>query len=883
MPTLSAQLTQAEATRADTTNVQIASPHASEEARLRSLRALELLDTAAEERFDRLTELVAIIIDVPIALVSLVDQNRQWFKSNHGLTVRETPRDVAFCAHAIVAEQDSGPFVVADALLDERFSDNPLVTGEPNVRFYAGQVLHSPDGLPVGTLCAIDNKPRTLDSAQSQALSHLAALVEAELQGHKTACRSMAVAASEQTKSLILDAVNAGLVLQSASGALLDWNSAAEQLLGLTQAELGERTAGDPRFVWTREDGEPLRVADRPAAIALRTGQPVDGVICGLERPRSERIWLKISADLITDDHGEVQVVTTFTDVTGEVDERSERVRLERDIHHQAHLAQASLDALDQGVILTDINAHISVVNAAAERILGYTAEEITGLWRRGEWQSYDQDGHPIKLDDLAIVRAMVSSSPVVGELVQWRNKSGDFVLLRLTCVPNVEQDSMVVAFSDVTDEHFSRRLLDVTLEMAPAGLAMLDADGVVTRCNPAFADQVGRPAEAVVGLSAFDLIHPDDRPLAHSNRERLSDGAVTRTSLDHRVLRPDGAQRWVHTQIAVVPMTTGQIAIVSTFDITERLELLRDVSRFSYLFEQSNDMISVIDPDGSVQYSSPATARILGHPDEYLDPRGIYGPIHPDDVAVAASAVAEMMSSDEPVEPFTVRTSTADGSWLYIEYAGVDLLDEPAVAGLLITGRDVTQRVVLTDQLTHQASHDTLTNLANRTVVHDELERFLAEPSDRHVGLCFIDLDGFKSINDEFGHAAGDTVLEFVAECLRVNLRSSDTAARIGGDEFVVVLDPVETQADAVKCGERLLAAVVRLAAGLDGLGGFGASVGVSINRPGDTASSMLSRADAAMYRAKARGGGSVAVSADDAAAEARRQGTQPLRLHSM
>lgn len=130
-----------------------------EAVRLEILRDLEVLDTAPEMKFDELTRLVAETLDVPIALISLIDEDRQWFKSHHGIDATETSREVAFCAHAIL---DDEVFVVEDATKDPRFSDNPLVTADPNIRFYVGAPLITPSGHKVGTLCAIDGKPRQI-------------------------------------------------------------------------------------------------------------------------------------------------------------------------------------------------------------------------------------------------------------------------------------------------------------------------------------------------------------------------------------------------------------------------------------------------------------------------------------------------------------------------------------------------------------------------------------------------------------------------------------------------------------------------------------------------------------------------------------------------
>ena len=149
-----------------------------ETVRLLSLHSLRILDSAPEERFDRVTGMARRLFGVDICLVSLVDADRQWFKSKQGLEACETSREVSFCGHAILQER---AFVVEDAHADERFADNPLVTGDPGVRFYAGYPVHGPDGRRIGTLCLIDKTPRSFSASEVETLRDFAALVDDEL------------------------------------------------------------------------------------------------------------------------------------------------------------------------------------------------------------------------------------------------------------------------------------------------------------------------------------------------------------------------------------------------------------------------------------------------------------------------------------------------------------------------------------------------------------------------------------------------------------------------------------------------------------------------------------------------------------------------------
>jgi len=151
---------------------------ADEHERLSQLRSLAILDTPPEERYDRVTRMARRLFGVPIALVSLVDENRQWFKSCFGLDVSETDRRLSFCGHAIL---NKGVLVIEDASQDERFFDNPLVTGEPHIRFYAGQTLRTLSGHGLGTLCIIDREPRSFGEEDVAMLSDLAGMVEREI------------------------------------------------------------------------------------------------------------------------------------------------------------------------------------------------------------------------------------------------------------------------------------------------------------------------------------------------------------------------------------------------------------------------------------------------------------------------------------------------------------------------------------------------------------------------------------------------------------------------------------------------------------------------------------------------------------------------------
>ncbi len=317
--------------------------------RLCSLADYAVLDTAAETHFDALTQLAAMVMGVPIALISLVDFDRQWFKSRFGLGVVETPRDVSFCGHAVALD---APLIVSDAFRDARFSDNPLVTGEPHIRFYAGIPLRGHDGFVLGTLCAIDHEPREPSARQVEALQLLAgqAMALFELRRVGRQLRDERSALAEQQRQLadrerqlqtLFDGMVEGVVLRDASGTVLHHNAAAESILGMSSDELTGRIALDPRWQASHADGTPFADQDHPSVKALRTGQSQSDVVAVIRKTTGQQRWLSINSRPLNrpGETSPYAVITTFHDIT------EQRTVAERLSQHQRLVTTGTLAA----------------------------------------------------------------------------------------------------------------------------------------------------------------------------------------------------------------------------------------------------------------------------------------------------------------------------------------------------------------------------------------------------------------------------------------------------------------------------------------------------------------------------------------------------------
>ncbi len=206
-----------------------------EAGRVAALCSMAILDTPAEERFDRITRIAQAHFRVPIALVSLVDSERQWFKSRQGLDASETPRDISFCGHAILSDDT---LYIPNALDDLRFADNPLVTGGPKIRFYAGAPLHSPEGERVGTLCVIDDKPRVFSDAELMLLRDMAGCAEEELARTNRLEATQQIRDQEQRIRALVDTIVDGIIVIDARGIVQTLNPAAVTLFGYPADEV---------------------------------------------------------------------------------------------------------------------------------------------------------------------------------------------------------------------------------------------------------------------------------------------------------------------------------------------------------------------------------------------------------------------------------------------------------------------------------------------------------------------------------------------------------------------------------------------------------------------------------------------------------------------
>jgi diguanylate cyclase (GGDEF)-like protein/PAS domain S-box-containing protein len=319
----------------------------------------------------------------------------------------------------------------------------------------------------------------------------------------------------------------------------------------------------------------------------------------------------------------------------------------------------------------------------------------------------------------------------------------------------------------------------------------------------------------------------------------------------------------WVRTFIIIALVVRQILTLRENKTLTERLEarlvdLRGSEQRFEGLVRHSSDVVTVIDPDGTIQYQSESIQRVFGHRAETLLGRSSADMLDIESARRLAAMVKDVIAEPYGVRELEVQVRDSSGALCNAEMTVTNLLDDPAVHGLVLNTRDVSEQKRLEDKLVHQAFHDSLTALANRELFRDRVDEILRRSGPGlAVAILVLDLDGFKQVNDLLGHASGDELLVEVAERLHASVRPNDTVARLGGDEFAVLLENADGPA-AERVARRITTELQRPFQ-IDGQEvHIRGSVGIaSAGRGLVEADKLLRNADLAMYRAKAAGEG--------------------------
>jgi Amt family ammonium transporter len=519
---------------------------------------------------------------------------------------------------------------------------------------------------------------------------------------------------------------------------------------------------------------------------------------------------------------------------------------------------------MSDAVIIVDRRRHIVDLNTRAEELIGFNVEDVVAKPLAAVLPLALPAGEKLIGGEHTAVEATLGE----GDARRYFDLRGSPVH-----PDRGPASGMLLVLRDVTErrraehrleesEQRYRSLFDHNLDAAFAA----DTRGRVTSANAAAVRTFGYSEDEMIGHRFLMLVIPEDRwrTWSHFRRATRGEAQLYEATAMHR----DGHR--VILQVVNLPIVVGG-AVTGVYgiarDVTEQRRALEEIRKLEeqnrLLIENATDAIIVYDTDGRFLRVNRTFCDMMGYTKEDVAGRYVLDVVHVQDRAAMRERMHQRLAGGQPPAPREFRVVTRNGDILWMDYRASAVQTEDGGVAVQIIARDVTERRRVEAMLQHQALHDALTGLPNRTLFINRLEHALAAAGRRGgVAVLFVDLDGFKLVNDSLGHQAGDDLLINVGRRLADVLAAGDTLARFGGDEFAVLLEGVDDPGQAEEVAERLLDRVARPAdiAGRTAI--IAASIGIACSAGREVqAEELLREADTAMYQAKAQGKGRTVI----------------------
>ena len=554
----------------------VAKPTPNEGRRLDVLQNYGVLDSPPEQALDDLTSLAAQICGAPIALISLVDAHRQWFKAKVGWEIVETPRDISFCGHTI---HQRDLLIVPDATKDKRFSDNPLVTGEPSIRFYAGAPLVSPEDEAMGAVCVIDRVPRTLTPAQQQSLRVLARQVMTHLELHRHMRESAAseerfrdaqdVTERKQAEiaSLWLAAIvefsDDAIIGKDLNSIITSWNRGAEKIFGYSASEMIGTSI--MRLIPDDRGDEENHILSK-----IKRGETLEHFETLRKTKDGRLINVSVTASPIKDATGKVIGVSKVAR------DWTERKRADQ----RLTLLDTCVSKLNDIVLVTEAGPidepgpKIVFVNEAFERITGYTSAEALGRTPRF-LQGEKTDRHVLA----EIREALQGQQPIRREIINY-GKDGAEHWLDMDIAPIFDTAGKCTHFAAIERDITERKRADeqiaeqaALLDKARDAILVRDLEGKILFWNHGAERMYGWTREEAIGRNVGDLFYSDTKKFAQANALTVSRGEWN-GELQHQTM--NRGRITIEARWTLIRNDDGQpksVLAINT-DITERKKI---------------------------------------------------------------------------------------------------------------------------------------------------------------------------------------------------------------------------------------------------------------------------------------------------------------------
>lgn len=507
----------------------------SEQSRLATLHRYRILDTPREEAFDEIAQLAASICETPIAAITLIDSDRQWFKAAVGMQVEQTERCVAFCDHAI---RDSNTMIVSDATTDDRFSENPAVCSEPHVRFYAGAPLIAGDGERLGSLCVVDVKQRELSVEQKLALERLARQV---VRLFDARLRELEEAESKKRFEAVLESANDAIVVTDSNGLITSWNRAAAKIFGFKRKDVIGKPVSFiiPERFRTAHEAWMRRVAQ--SGVSKLAGQTVE--LIGLRHDGTEfPIEMSIAS----------WVAGSTMHFSSIIRDISERKRIEAAL-------EESKSSLERKV--EERTADLQSLNESIPQIVWQFASDGTLLYMSKQWEAYTGS----RAQEI-LPRSLVPPEDLIRVLETWRvsrqtgapwqcqyrlkGRDGQFRWFLGRAVPQKNSQGEVVKwFGTLTDIHENKEAEEIQnnfFKLPNVMLCLASPDGHFSRINSAWSETLGHSEETLMATKWIEFVHPEDLDATIHEGSKLFEG-VGSVNFENRYRCADGSYKWLH------------------------------------------------------------------------------------------------------------------------------------------------------------------------------------------------------------------------------------------------------------------------------------------------------------------------------------------------
>jgi diguanylate cyclase (GGDEF)-like protein/PAS domain S-box-containing protein len=529
-------------------------------------------------------------------------------------------------------------------------------------------------------------------------------------------------------------------------------------------------------------------------------------------------------------------------------------------------VASVVLNATEALILCLDPTGKVVLFNPAAEEATTRLRTEALG---REAWRILHPDDAPAfqqAFEDLrtTAIPCQVESRVVTktgGEvIISWSMRSlvGDGGRMTHAIITGVDVTEQRAAERALAEREAELGVITTTLPIGYFAASWDPAESrfMVRAANDRFAEITGVTPSSDEPLPLIGIAHPDD---LDGLRDAVAEVANQReAACAFRVLQPDGLIRWVRTRIAPVPHDDGPLAgcVGWLVDNSAEVRAMAEATRLNQITDEAADLVLILTPAGGVQYANYAARRVatgtLQHIRDLLD----------EDSATQFfdEVLPSLKSSRQWRGEMAVITETNDKvpvSQVFLAHNDGGRSDGE-LTHISMIARDISEMKALEHHLSELAFHDPLTGLPNRALVIDRLEQALdrATRSQDFVGVMFLDLDYFKSVNDDLGHDAGDELLRIAAGRLRAALRPADTVSRLGGDEFVVICEGIHDQREAIKVAERIRTTVAKPYTIQGRAVKTSSSIGIALAKNNEIEpKDVISQADTAAYRAKERG----------------------------